>query len=150
LSGSLGAASRWALVSCALLGVGCGKFQQARECGSFVRTVNTWLTSPATKLALDTNGETDPRRIAEQARQNAQHYEDLAQKLRALRVQSEELAPRVDRYVELARTSARTLRELSVALDRGELESARQKRMDFDSVASGEGPLVTEINAVCR
>jgi hypothetical protein len=36
------------------------------------------------------------------------------------------------------------------ALDHGDLENARKKRVDFDTVAQREGPLVQEINAVCR
>jgi hypothetical protein len=30
------------------------------------------------------------------------------------------------------------------------LEKARQKRVDFDTVAQSEAPLVKEINQVCR
>lgn len=147
---ALGAVSRWALLGCAALSGGCGKFQQARECGSFVRTVNTWLSSPTAKVGADARGDTSPKRIAEQARHNAQQYEELEQKLEALHIQSEELAPKVERYQHIAASAARTLAELAGALERGDLESARQKRVDFDTVASGEAPLVSEINALCR
>lgn len=137
-----------ALCVAALLGVGCGKFQQARECGTFVKTVNAWLASPA--ATLDAGPSKDPLQIAEEARRTAQHYADLSKSLSALHVQGEELAPRVKRYEEIADSAARTLREVAEALDHGDLEKARQKRVDFDTVARGEAPLVSEINGVCR
>ena len=43
-------ASRWAFLAFTLC-AGCGKFQQARECGTFVKTVNAWLASPDAKIA---------------------------------------------------------------------------------------------------
>ena len=133
----------------ALLSGGCGKFQQARECGTFVKTVNGWLTSPDAQTG-DDGASNDPKQIAEQARRTAQHYAELSKRLAALHVQSEELAPRVERYEQIADSAARTLRDVAEALDRGDLENAREKRVEFDTVAQREGPLVKEINGVCR
>jgi hypothetical protein len=133
----------------ALLSGGCGKFQQARECGTFVKTVNAWLTSPDAQTA-DAGASSDPKQIAEQARRTAQHYAELSQRLAALHVQSEDLAPRVERYEQIADSAAQTLREVAEALDHGDLEKARQKRVEFDTVAQREAPLVKEINGVCR
>ena len=132
-----------------LLCVGCGKFQQARECGTFVKTVNAWLTSPG---ASPSNAPPlkAPHQIAEEARRTAQHYADLSKSLADLHVQGEELAPRVERYEEIANSAARALREVADSLDQGDLEKARQKRIEFDTVAHGEAPLVKEINGVCR
>ena len=65
-------------------------------------------------------------------------------------MQSDELAPRVKRYEQIADSAALTLREVADALDHGDLERARQKRIDFDTVAQREPPLVKEINGVCR
>lgn len=144
------ARSRALLFSLALASGGCGKFQQARECGTFVKTVNAWLSSPEAKSAADAGTESDPKQIAEQARRTAQHYAELSQRLAALHIEGEELAPRVKRYEQIADSAARTLREVAEALDRGELEKARQKRVDFDTVAQGEPLLVKEINDVCR
>jgi len=136
-------------VACALalVGTGCGKFQQARECGTFVKTVNGWLGNPA---PTDAGVSSDPKQIAVEARHTADHYADLSRALAGLHIQTEELAPRVKRYEAIAEDAARTLREVADALDHGDLEQARKKRVDFDTVARLEGPLVKEINGVCR
>jgi hypothetical protein len=142
-------ASRALLCALALGASSCGKFQQARECATFVKTVNAWLASPAAQNA-EAGTSTDPKQIAEQARKTAQHYSELSQSLAALHVQSEELAPRVTRYEQIADSAAQALRDVAEALDHGDLESARKKRVDFDTIAQREGPLVKEINTVCR
>lgn len=136
----------WAAFAC----VGCGKFQQARECGTFVKTVNAWLAQPDAALSTDASVPTDPKQIATQSRRTAQHYAALSQTLAGLKIQGEDLAPRVHRYEEIADSAARTLREVADALDQGDLEKARQKRVEFDTVARREGPLVKEINGLCR
>ena len=92
----------------------------------------------------------DPKQIAEQARRTARHYTELSQRLAALRIEGEELAPRVKRYEQIADSAALTLREVADALDHDELEKARQKRVDFDTVAQREPLLVKEINDICR
>jgi hypothetical protein len=128
-------------------GIGCSKFQQARECGTFVKTVNGWLAGSA---ATDAGVSNDPKQIAVEARHTADHYAELARTLARLNIQAEELAPRVKRYGAIADDAARTLREVADALDRGDLEQARKKRVDFDTVARLEAPLINEINGVCR
>ena len=145
-----GGDGRALLCALALVASGCGKFQQARECGTFVKTVNAWLTSSAALNAADVGSSSDPKQIAEQARRTAQHYSELSQRLAALHVQGEDLAPRVERYERIADSAAQALTEVADALDRGDLERARQKRVDFDTVAQREAPLVKEINGICR
>jgi hypothetical protein len=140
--------SRWAQIAVLLAATSCGKFQQARECGSFVKTVNTWLAQPAS--TADVSASSDPKRIAEQSRRTAQNYEELSQSLAALHIQSEDLAPRVKRYQDIASSATQTLRDVADALDHGDLEKARQKRVEFDTVAQKEAPLVKEINGLCR
>ncbi len=142
------AVSRWALIAFSPLAMGCGKFQQARECGSFVKTVNAWLAQAPGSVAA--GGAGDPRHIAEESRRTAQNYEELSQSLAVLHIQNEDLAPRVQRYEDIANSATRTLREVADALDHGDLEKARQKRVEFDTVAEREPPLVKEINALCR
>ena len=131
-----------------LLCASCGKFQEARECGSFVKTVNAWLARP--DLSGDAGVSKDPKQIAAESRLTAQRYRDLSRSLGALHVQNEELAPRVQRYEDIADSAAKTLGEVADALDQGDLEKARQKRVEFDTVAQREGPLVKEINGLCR
>jgi hypothetical protein len=152
-AGCLGAAR------CLLLGLGlslssagCGKFQQARECGSFVKTVNAWLSRPAPSVPGGPvpGAQQSPKQIADESRRTAESYEELSHSLAALHVQSEELAPRVQRYEEIADSATSTLREVADALDHGDLEKARQKRVEFDTVAQREAPLVKEINGLCR
>jgi hypothetical protein len=133
-----------------LVCAGCGKFQQARECGTFVRTVNTWLAAPEAAVADAGAASGAPKQIAEQSRRTAQHYAELSQSLAALHIQSEELAPRVQRYEEIANSADSTLRDVAEALDQGDLDKARQKRVEFDTVARREAPLVKEINGLCR
>jgi hypothetical protein len=142
-------ASRALLCALALGASGCGKFQQARECATFVKTVNAWLGSSAAQNVPDATSS-DPKQIAEQARRTAQHYMELSQRLAALHVQGEDLSPRVARYEQIADSAAQALRDVAQALDHGDLEKARKKRVDFDAVAQREGPLVKEINAICR
>jgi len=134
----------------AFVAVGCGKFQQARECGTFVKTVNAWLAGPDARNAADAGSSNDPSQIAAQARSTAEHYAELSRRLAALHVQAEDLAPRVERYEQIADSAAQTLREVAQALDHGDLEKARQKRVEFDTVAQSEAPLVKEINGICR
>ncbi|MEO8903121.1 MAG: hypothetical protein ABI627_16490 [Polyangiaceae bacterium] len=134
----------------ALACAGCGKFKQARECGTFVKTVNAWLAQPDAALSADAGVPNDPKQIAEQSRRTAQHYAALSQTLANLHIQGEDLAPRVQSYEGIADTAARTLGDVADALDHGNLEKARQKRVEFDTVARREGPLVKEINALCR
>ena len=92
----------------------------------------------------------DPKRIADESRVTAKRYDELAQSLTALHVTAEELAPRVHRYEAIANSAASSLREVADLLQRGDLEGARKKRVDFDTVAQQEAPLVKEINDLCR
>ncbi|HET7541898.1 MAG TPA: hypothetical protein VFK05_18615 [Polyangiaceae bacterium] len=133
-----------------LVAAGCGKFQQARECATFVKTVNAWLEKDAAQGSGDASLTSDPKQIAEHARRTAQHYTELSQRLAALHVEGEDLAPRVQRYEQIADSAALALRDVADALDHGDLEKARQKRVEFDTVAQREAPLVKEINGVCR
>jgi len=134
-----------------LLGVvSCGKFQQARECGAFVKTVNAWLSAAPTNVDGGAGPGNDPKRIAEESRVTAKRYDELAQSLTSLHVTAEELAPRVRRYEAIANSAASSLREVADLLQRGDLEGARKKRVDFDTVAQQEAPLVKEINDLCR
>jgi len=140
--------ARAVLIALAWLGTGCGKFQQARECGAFVKAVNAWLSGPGAKGAPGTSGE--PQQVAREARRTAEHYAELARRLAELHVQSEELSPRVEGYRAIAENADRTLREVADAVDRGDLALARKKRVEFDTVAQREAPLVQEINGICR
>ncbi|HEY2405487.1 MAG TPA: hypothetical protein VGI10_05780 [Polyangiaceae bacterium] len=135
-----------ALCACCAL-CGCAKFQQAKECGAFVKTVNAWLAQGTTDPKAPSN---DPTTLASDSRALAARYEDLSSKLAALHVASDDLLPRVTRYQQIAGDAAQALRQTADALDHHDLETARQKRIDFDTVARREGPLVTEINGLCR
>jgi hypothetical protein len=144
------AGGRALLCALALGASGCGKFQQARECATFVKTVNAWLGSSTAQNEADAGATPSPKQIAEQARRTAQHYTELSQRLAALHVASEDLAPRVTRYEQIADSAALALREVADSLDHDDLENARKKRVDFDTVAQREAPLVKEINTICR
>ena len=80
----------------------------------------------------------------------AGRYEDLARQIDALHLTSPELLPRARRYQKLSREAAAALRDVAAAVEKGDNEAARQRRVQFDDIARGETPLVTDINAVCR
>jgi hypothetical protein len=129
-----------------LLALGCGRFQQARECASFVSTVNAWLSATPPKPAAAASAEL----IAKDARSTAVRYDKLASDLAALSIEAEELRPRVDRYRTIATKAAESLRAVAEALDKKDAETARKKRVEFDDIARGEAPLVDEINRLCK
>lgn len=87
---------------------------------------------------------------SQESRAMAERYEELATRIDALGLSSEELLPRAARYQKLAREAAGALRDVALAVQRGDAEGARRRRVEFDEIAKGEAPLVEDINAVCR
>jgi hypothetical protein len=85
-----------------------------------------------------------------ESRTLADRYDDLAIRIDALHVSSSELSPRAQRYQKLAREAAKALRDVAEAVEKGDAEGARRRRVEFDDIARGEAPLVADINAVCR
>jgi hypothetical protein len=134
-----------ALSTAAALG-GCGKFQTARECGIFATTIKTWqaqsTAAPSAKPAAASP--------AAESRALAERYDQLATSIDALNLESPELMPRAERYKKLAHEASAALREVADAVEKGDAERARQRRVAFDDIARSEGPLVTDINKVCR
>jgi hypothetical protein len=141
---------RVAWLLAAALATGCGKFQQAKECGAFVKTVNGWLAQGNAPPKPANAAPIDPAVLAAESRELAGRYDELAGKLADLHVTADELLPRVSRYQQLTRDAAHALRQTADALDHRDLETARQKRVDFDTIAQREEPLVKEINGLCR
>lgn len=80
----------------------------------------------------------------------AGRYDDLAGRIDALHLTSPELVPRAQRYQKLSREAAAALRDVAAAVEKGDSEGARQRRVQFDDIARGEAPLVADINTVCR
>jgi hypothetical protein len=68
----------------------------------------------------------------------------------ALKLTSSELRPRAERYQKLSREAAKALRDVAEAVEKGDAEGARRRRIEFDDIARGEAPLVADINVVCR
>lgn len=131
----------------ALVALGCSKFQTARECGTFTGAIEQWRgqakpgsPTPAPSLSAA------PR----DARALAERYDDLARRIDALGLSSDELVPRAARYQKLAREAAAALRDVAAAVEKGDAETARRRRVEFDDLAQDEAPLVADINAVCR
>jgi hypothetical protein len=126
---------------------GCGKFRTARECGVFVAAIKSWQgegPKPVASATSATSAKTsDSRALAER-------YEELARRIEALELDSPELLPRAQRYQKLSREAAAALRDVAAAVERGDSEAARRRRVEFDDLARGEAPLVADINAVCR
>lgn len=80
----------------------------------------------------------------------AERYDDLAARIDALTLSSPELVPRAERYQKLAKEAARALRDVASAVEQGDAEAARRRRVEFDDIARGEAPLVADINTLCR
>jgi hypothetical protein len=132
---------------------GCAKFRTARECGSFVETIKLWrgqAASPSASASAAPPSVTSPSAASTESRALAERFEDLARRFDALKVTSPELLPRAMRYQKLAREAAAALRDVAAAVERGDAERARARRVEFDDLAGGEAPLVADINAVCR
>jgi hypothetical protein len=129
------------VVSCA----GCAKFKTARECGVFVEAIKGWKGQAPPAAPASTR-----EAASQESRAMAERYEELATRIDALGLSSEELLPRAARYQKLAREAAGALRDVALAVQRGDAEGARRRRVEFDEIAKGEAPLVEDINAVCR
>jgi hypothetical protein len=80
----------------------------------------------------------------------ADRYDDLGKRIDGLKLSSAELLPRAQSYQKLAREAAAALRDVARAVERGDAEAARRRRVEFDDLARGEAPLVAEINRICR
>ncbi len=80
----------------------------------------------------------------------ARRYDDLAGRIDALHLTSPELVPRALRYQKLSREAGAALRDVAEAVEKGDAEAARRRRIQFDDIARGETPLVADINSVCR
>jgi len=127
---------------------GCAKFQTARECGTFVGAIQSWKAagpSPAPSVNAPSAAV-----AANESRALADRYDDLAKRIDALKLTSDELIPRAESYQKLAREAAAALRDVAQAVEQGDAEKARRRRVQFDDLARGEGPLVAEINRICR
>jgi hypothetical protein len=85
-----------------------------------------------------------------ESRALAERYDDLAKRIDALHLSSPELVPRAERYQKLARGAASALRDVAEAVEKGDAEGARKRRVEFDDIARAEAPLVADINGVCR
>jgi hypothetical protein len=85
-----------------------------------------------------------------ESRALAERYDALGERIDTLRLTSPELTPRAVRYQKLSREAAGALREVAAAVERGDAEGARRRRIQFDDIARGEASLVADINSVCR
>ncbi|HYQ14483.1 MAG TPA: hypothetical protein VEQ58_01955 [Polyangiaceae bacterium] len=140
------------LLLAALPALGCAKFQTARECGSFVEAISQWRGQGASAAPSSSAAPSAAPRAAPppDSRALAERYDDLAKRIDALKLTSPELVPRAVRYQKLAREAAGALRDVAAAVEKGDAEKARRRRVEFDDIARGEAPLVADINAVCR
>lgn len=126
---------------------GCAKFQTARECGTFASAIEQWRgqAKPGSLAPA-----VSPSAASIDARALAERYDDLAKRIDALKLSSDELVPRAQRYQKLSREAAKALRDVATAVEKGDAEGARRRRVEFDDIARGEAPLVADINDVCR
>ncbi len=131
-------------LACLLAVSGCGRLK--RECSGVSATANAFIAESG-KVRPQPNATPEETVKAELA--TAVRYEKLAADLERLKVESTELLPEVTRYRTLAEHSAASLRAVAAALTRGDFETARQKRIELDREARGEGPLVLKINELC-
>jgi hypothetical protein len=125
---------------------GCGRFRKAKECDLLAKTVSAWLA----RQPAPSGASTEPKQLATETRATAARYQELDRELGALDIKSRDLASRVARYRKIAVQSARALEDAASALERGNVELARQRRVEFDETMKAESALVTEINSACR
>lgn len=114
----------------------------------FVAAIKTWkeqAPKPAPSAAAPS-----PATVSVESRALAERYDALAKRIDDLQLGSDQLAPRAARYQKLARAAAAALRDVAHAVEQDDAEGARRRRVEFDDIARGEGPLVADINAVCR
>jgi hypothetical protein len=130
------------LLLCA--GTACGRLD--RECRAFSTRANSFIADGAGHRPKP---DASPADTAREALATASRYDRLAADLAALDVQSSELRPEVDAYRALAERSATSLRDVAKALGDNDFDTARRKRVELDTAAKGEGPLVAKINAIC-
>jgi hypothetical protein len=123
----------------------CGKLR--RECDSVVKTANAFIDESARRRP---SPDAAPEQAAREAIESANRYDKLAQDLAAIRVESDELRPEVERYADLAVRSSASLRAAAQALKTRHFEQARIKRVELDAAAKSERPLVARINTICR
>ena len=113
-----------------------------------MQTIKTWKAQAKGPEAPGRGPTTAT--AASESRALAARYDDLVVRIDALHLGSPELVPRAERYQKLARAAAAALRDVASAVERGDAEKARQRRVEFDDLARAEAPLVADINAVCR
>ena len=116
------------------------------ECRAVSETANAFIAE-SERLRPRPNATPEETVKAELA--TAARYVRLAADLAALKVESSELLPEVERYRALAEHSAQALRAVAAALEKNDFEAARTKRIELDAAARGESPLVERINVVC-
>lgn len=134
------------IVALLAFGSGCAKFRKAKECDVLARAVSGWLArQPAPNLA-----QAEPKQLVIETRDTAKRYHELDRALGALEISSPDLVHRVERYREIARKSAQALDDVARALEGGDTELARRRRVEFDATSRAEAPLVAEINSACR
>jgi hypothetical protein len=137
--------SPWLALGATVAALGCGKLR--RECDDVVKTANAFIAESARHRP---SPNAPPEQAAREALETARRYDKLASDLAAIRVESDELRPEVERYADLAVRSAASLRAAARALETRHFEQARQKRVELDAAAKTEQPLVAKINSVCR
>lgn len=131
-------------VACVFVAAGCSRLD--RDCRAVTATANTFIADSG-RQHPQPNATSEQTVKAELA--TAVRYEKLAADLESLKIESSELEPEVMSYRTLAEHSAASLRAVAAALASGDFETARQKRVELDREARGEGPLVAKINAIC-
>jgi len=134
----------------ALSGLGCAKFETVRECGAFVEAIKAWKGKAPKAVASAAPSPSSPAEASVESLALAERYDDLATRIDALRLSSPDLLPKAMRYQKLSREAAAALREVAAAVAKGDAEGARKRRVQFDDIASGEAPLVADINGICR
>jgi len=115
-----------------------------------VEAIRTWKGQAPKAAPSAAASSASPTSASAESVALAARYEDLARRIDALHLASAELVPRAVRYQKLAREASAALRDVADAVGKGDAEGARKRRVVFDDIARSEGPLVADINAVCR
>jgi hypothetical protein len=132
------------VVTLAALTSACGRLD--RECRALSTRANAFI---AESEGHRPKPDASPEETARESLATAARYDRLAADLAAIDVQSSKLRPEVDAYRALAERAASSLRAVARALGENDFDTARRKRVELDTAAKGEGPLVARINKIC-
>jgi outer membrane murein-binding lipoprotein Lpp len=136
----------WLLAVVWGIGVVAGCSKKPKECNDFITTVNAALQE------IDSRPKpqgADMKAVARENRDLAERYDRLAESVQKLEISTPQLQQHAEQYRDMATKAAATLREVALAVEKLDSETAKRKHEQFEQVAKKEDELVAGVNALC-